>query len=260
MINPKKQSGSALAIISVIIIVIIIAGLGFALWKNATSKTVTQTSTKGETTSTTTDNTSKLIEAHIASTFPSPLSWKYPASWTLTSTGNGPTNPSDTVDQGFTMTSPSGDYSVVYRVGVNGGVGGTCDPTSSGTVQYIREEPINNFAKGQFVEYITDDYTTTESSNAFSGYYYMSAILSNEAAITQAKVGSSRCDFGLSIVTLSKTQNFLLLSAAITLNKFEAKDGSVMPIKDVSLIKEAYNTAEYKDAVNILLSTKYSGQ
>lgn len=256
MNTQRKQAGSALVVISIIIVVVILSGLGFVLWKNLSKTPTTQVSNKKETSQTTTVG---LKEAHVDETFPAPLSWSYPETWTLTSTGSGPTSPDETTEQTFTMTSPSGEYSVTYRVGVNGGLGGTCSPEDVGTVQYVEKKPTDAFKKAQFVEYIGDSYTITNSVKELEGYYYKSVLLDNTASIQQTKVGSSVCDFGLSIISLSEKQGYTLLGASIEIKSFSTEDGYIKPVKDISTIKDAFNTPEYKDAVNILVSTKYNG-
>jgi hypothetical protein len=258
MIKSHKESGSALAVISIVGVVLILAGLGFIFWQNSIGKPTVKDSTQSANKTT---STVKLKEGKVDASFPSPFSWSYPETWSIETTGGGPVNAGETSVQNFNITSPSGKYTVSYRVAVEGGIGGSCDPSES-EVQYVRQEPIASFENGRFVEFIGDYNNTVDTKKEFLGYYYRSEINDNTDAVRQAKIGSSYCVFGLSAVQLSGKMNYTLLGASISIKDLgEIVEGAPMRlVQDVDSIKKAFDTSEYKEAVEILLSTKYSGQ
>ncbi|HEY5695524.1 MAG TPA: hypothetical protein VIQ80_01690, partial [Candidatus Saccharimonadales bacterium] len=215
------------------------------------------TTATSQTIATTTPPQEKMKTGAIDSLFPATLSWSYPESWSLQSEGHGPHSESDTVIQTITLTSPSKKYQVVYKVGANGGLGGRCDPNDSymGKIQHISRKPTTNYPGAVFVEFIVDMHSGANGVINFDGYKYTSALYNNVQQVQQAAVGSSVCDLYLkNIFKLSDTYNTQLLSAEILLKDIDTANGTLP--KDLNVIKNQYTTAEYQQAVNILLSTQ----
>lgn len=249
--NKQKQNGSIALVITVLIVVIILGIVGAITWKNISSNESKKTP---EQTSSETKN--NLKEASVDPSFPKPLSWKYPDDWTIDSTGQGPKDNSDTATQSFTLTSPSGKYSVIYQVGVNGGRGGACTAEDAGTVQYISQKATPTLQGGRFVEFIGTIIDTASPKKETAGYFYRSGITNDSTEIQSAKVGTSVCFYGLGGLMLDEKTNYDLLSASIQLNDFIDRDGDTKPVDSVEPFKTAFESDEYKQAVEILLSTK----
>lgn len=254
----QNQNGSALIVVAIIIVVAILAALGFVFWKDLTKK---PTSSSTKTTSQTTTATPVAMKTvRVNSSFPSPLSWSYPANWSITNSTQGTIAAGDTGEQTFIMTSPSGNYKVTYLVGIGGGRGGTCQADEAGTLQYIREESISGFSGGKFVEYIDSVYDPTNGAMKFLGYYYRTDIFPNTQAIQNAAVGSSVCTVAFPGVTLDADSNYVLLGASISIKSLDPKNpqDDPQPVQSIDTIKQAYNSDEYKQATNILLSTEFN--
>ena len=254
--NQQKQTGSAHVVVIVVLIIALVGALGFVFWQNFVNKyhdTEQTHSTSKESTPEV-----KLKVAQIDELFPVKLSWSYPEDWTITSKGSGPKTETETTEQIITLTSPSKDYEVAYRVGSNGSYGGSCSPEDAGTLQYVRRESIVNFSKAIFLESIADNYSVINSQKKFEGYLYGSGLANNEDRVTNAEVGDSTCVLPLSGIRLSNISDTVLLSANIKIKKVETTDqyGDTQPIKDTATITKAYDSKEYKDAIAILKSTQ----
>lgn len=249
--NKQNQNGSVLVVVSAIIIAIILGVVGAVAWKNITNNDQSTTNTSNNST----EKEEQLKEAAVDSSFPMPISWKYPKEWKVESTGSGPKSQNDTAVQSFTLTSPSSKYSVLYQVGMNGGRGGACDPTAAGTVKYIRKESVSGLKEAAFVEFIGDSYRDASLEQKPTNYYFRSGITSDTPDVQAAKIGTTNCFFGIGGLTLDKEANYDLLGASIRLNDFTEADGTNKLVEDVDQLKTALNTDEYKQAVAILLST-----
>ena len=247
--NKQKQNGSALAIIVIILIVAVIVALGFAVWQNSTVKDTSPTQSTPSNQNSPVVPLRKFKTAQIDDTFPAKLSWIYPESWTIKSEGSGPKNPSDTTTQKFTITSPSSKYEVIYYVGINGGLGGACEPGSD-KLQLVESKPVTNFSKSIFLE------TISGSSN---GYAYKSALYQNDTNTQSISEGDSMCKIYLrNVIPLTEDGNMVILAAEINIKQFDSTDRygptEIYP-KDISTIEKTFLDSEYKDAVRILLST-----
>lgn len=259
----KKQNrnGSAGVIIVIVCIVAIISVLAFVFLRQTKNQSDDSKNKSPATSSQLPQKkTVALKEARVDSAFPAPLSWSYPENWSISNSTQGIIAVGQTGEQVFTLTSPSGSIAVSYLIGIGGGRGGTCSPEYAGTIQYIREEQINGLALGRFVESINDVYDTTSGTKNLIGYSYHTDIYPNTRAIQNATVGSSVCVLGLSGVTLEADSDYMLLGATVTIKglKLSTTGSGVTAISDISSIKNAFNTEEYKQATDILLSTKFN--
>src|SRR6202008_2014623 len=92
--------------------------------------------------------------ASFDDSFPAKFSFAYPSNWTMSEEHDGtlPVKSGEPATQTITITSLSGKYSVSYRVGINGGLGGNCQEEYVGKyVKFTREE-ITKFSGASFVE------------------------------------------------------------------------------------------------------------
>jgi len=225
----------------------LLSTLGFVLWRHLkpVATPSDQSTSRSETVSAV-----KLKTAHIDASFPAKLSWSYPETWTIASEGNGPTEPSDTAVQKFTLTSPSKKYEVVYNVGINGGIGGTCEPGID-KLQSIKTTQVSGFNKGVFVEDI--------HGSSQEGFTYSSGLFKNNSDVLNARPGDSECNMYLrNVIPLTDDGRMVILAAQVNIKQFDSTDQygptKIYP-KDTATIKEAFENKEYEDGVNILLST-----
>lgn len=245
--NKQKQKGSALVILTIILVIAIVAALGFVVWQNITKKD--STSFQEPSNNNTAEPVVKSKTAQIDPTFPAKLSWTYPENWTIKSEGSGPKNPSDTVTQKFTLTSPNNKYEVIYYVGINGGLGGTCEPGGD-ALKLVQRTAVPNFDKTVFMEIIAE---------TPDGFRYKSSLFQNNNDIQSIKEGDSYCKTYLGyIIPLTEDGNMVILAAEINIKQFDSIDQygptEIYP-KEISTIENVFADTEYKEAVNILLST-----
>ncbi len=254
--NKQKQKGSLEIIGVIVVVLLLVGGIGFIAWNNFVKKDATESVVK-ETEKEEVKEAREYKTVEIADSFPVKLSTRYPADWTLIVVGEGPKAGSDDpVQQKISVTSPSKEYTVSYMVIARGGLGGTCDQDTSGAIQSISRDPVAGFGDALFVETTVDEIRTTDGRAAFG---YVSGLYSNDDRVKDIKVTDSFCELGrINYIKLSDTLDTGLIDANIKINKLESlqSDGSLTSITDVSLIKSGFETAEYKDAVQILKSMK----
>ena len=244
--NKQNQHGSASVIIIIVLVIAIIAALGFTLWQKLQPTTATspQASMVSES-----PQPAKYKIGQIDDSFPAKLSWSYPESWTVTSEGNGPMNLSDTTTQKFIITPPSKKYEVIYYVGWNGGLGGSCEPGED-KLQLVQRTALTGYDAAQFMEVV--------HGSAVEGYTYISGLFDNAATVQAAKVGDSFCDIYLrNIINLNNDGKQVILAAQINIKQFVSadEDGNAVSQKESKTIQQAFDDPEYKEATKILLST-----
>lgn len=258
--NKRNKNGSIYFVVLLLVILAVASVLSFVFWKNFINKDNVVKNEEGQTGHIVHDIPKKeLITGRIDSLFPASLTWNYPANWSIESQGSGPHSEAETAEQIISLTSPSGNYQVVYRISANGGLGGTCDPKSAGNIHYIRKEPIDKFDKTLFVEYIknVDPWDGIEGEVNSNNYTYESSILNGRASVQQAQVDSSFCDLYLAeVINLSEKYNTRLLSAEIKIKDLDSAEKQGLFAQNINDIKKYYEDIEYKQAVDILLSTK----
>ncbi len=239
----------------IIIALIVSFGLaGYFVWKDITTAQQPET-LKTITPETEEDKPALLKTASVDSTFPVAVSWEYPEDWTYASMGSGPTQPGDSTVQTLTMTSPSGDYSVIIRAGANGGLGGACDPTSGNTLLTLKKRPDALLENTTHLEFISEG---EPSSNA---YAYGSGLY-KAAETSTVVVGSSFCDIYLrGIFEITEQEAMVLMSPRVIVNQLEqTSETTPNPLaKDAISVEEIsalFETDEYDQAVAILLSLR----
>ena len=186
-----------------------------------------------------------------------PLTWEYPESWTVKSTGGGPVAYGEVVTQTITLTSPSKKFEVVYKVGANNEVKNNCRNESPAKIQHIGTKPIEGLDDAIFVESVTDLYTRADNKPDWiaQGQTYASAIFKTDDSITNAKIDSN----DVCAVTLpsgiSLSPNVTLLEAKIKLIDVDKVIADDITVSKGNIMWQ-YENAEYQQAVSILLSTK----
>lgn len=246
--NKQNQNGSAAVVIIVILLVVIVGVLGFVLWQNLT----TTGNKSAQDVSKNNDENEPVVKsktAQIDASFPANLSWTYPESWTIKSEGGGPKNDSDTAVQKFTLTSPNGRYDVIYNVGFNAGLGGSCQPGGD-ALQSVGRTVVPGFEKSVFMEAIAE---------ADKGFKYNSGLFQNNIDVQNVKTGDSFCKIYLkNVIPLTEDGKMVILAAEVNIKELDSFDEygptEIYP-NDISTIEEAFEDPEYKDAVKILLST-----
>ena len=249
MEDKQSQTGSAHAIIIILLVIALLGGLGFVFWQNfAKSKSETK-QTKTAQNSVTANKSSgssakinevKLTEIaadHVASTN---LAIKYPSSWIMTHEQASPVSDGDitVVGENYNISSPNKE--IVVKLGLtNGGVGGTCDKTNGDGLLQINPEEIPNYPNTRFVSYYGAD-------------YYFAGIQSNDEKNKSIKVGDSVCDLGLTgVITPIKSNLYenvnLLLSIEFPTIGHNGKSS-------VEKFKQSLTTEDYKIAKRIIES------
>ena len=253
--NKQKQKGSIEIISITVVVLLIIAGVGYVAWNAYAKRSDNQTPVQShETNRDVAKREFKTVQ--IADTFPVKLTTRYPADWALTVEGSGPKESDDSaVQQKISLSSPSKKYTVSYMVISRGGLGGTCIPEMSGDIKSITRDPVAGFDDALFVEATTHG----RSPDGRDSFGYTSGLYADSDEIKDVKEGDSLCKLGLiNSIKLSDTLDTGIVNANITINNLNEGQSSVgmTTVSDISLITNSFETAEYKDAVQILKSMK----
>lgn len=247
----NQKGFSVVEVIMVIVIVGLIGAVGWLVYDRQQDKSETQEQKTSITTESKSEPAEEMKIAYFEKSFPAQLSFSYPASWKLTEESGGPlTKPGQTVGHVFTVTSPSKKYSVVFHANTNGGLGGYCTPSEEGKLISLSASKLQNFTNASFVQAIYP------VSHGISGYDFDTELMETDG-IAGVEEGDSRCELYLDgVIDLTAKENFTLSQAYIDI-KGLTNDGSEdfeFPAS-VEEIKQAFETAEYKQAVEILKST-----
>lgn len=252
----RSQRGSVEIIIAIVAVVLILGAVGFVFWQNMSKKTsepvannqVAKTEDKPEV---------KKLETKINDAFGVSLSMRYPETWKLQSSIEGPVPLDETKTatiETVTLTSPSAKYSVVYKIAANGGLGGTCDINDSqnGTISQFTYEAIESFAGKYFA--------TSILKSAQGKYIGYSGIIDEGSLypLSAIKAGDSRCKLYLTdIIQLKKEQNVTVLDMSIHVKDMETSlNYSENVTSTQEQISAAFSGSEYDEAKAILMSTK----
>lgn len=246
MKNKKSQSGSAHAIIVIILVIALLGSLGFIFWQNfVQSKNTPDQNKNNQTINKSTENSAKtnvsneiaLTESITDNTVGTGLTLKYPSNWLLSDFKSY--NQDGLRSEQYNITSPSGDIKIHYLLG-NGGVGGTCEKLSGDEIIQINAEEMPTYPDARFVTYYGKD-------------YYAAVVQPNTASVKSVKVGDSGCDFGISGILSPIKNNYSInnvsLSLTIELPKIGYKGAS-----SVEKFKELIKTDDFKTAKSIVES------
>lgn len=260
MLN-KNQKG--IGHVALFVVIVLFAAVGFAGWRvyqsQINDEPATQKTTEENTERQSANNKpdAQMTTYSMDSSFPEKLSFTYPKAWVLsekTDEGELPLEPGETVFQTVTITSPSKKYTVQYDVIANSGLGGSCTPDEASKIESIDGLSLGEFPDASFVE-------TIYSKN--SKYGYFSGIMETKS-IADVKPEDSVCEIYLDqVIKLSGKENFTLTGAVIKIDGLgepgvdSAYSSNDTPAK--SVIEKAFNTKEYKQAVDTIKSTSFSG-
>lgn len=236
----KKQSGFAhLAIVTVVLAVVVVGLLGYVFWQNFMQPKASTLNASN--TSNTTPKTDKnetvpevVLDSEIVAQTTVKFAMNYPSSWTKTYTQG---SESSGVQESFKLTSPSGNISVYFQVGLSG-VGGTCDTQD---MNYVIEQgeydTVPKFASVQYIEAITHVRQ--------QDVYYFAAGLRTASTVTPIKAGDQACSVGMFLFQYAGLTN----GASIILNNVKSGQHSTLAEATAAL-----NSDEYATARRILIS------
>jgi hypothetical protein len=91
------------------------------------------------------------------------------------------------------------------------------------------------------------------------GFTYNSSLFKNKSDVLSTKVGESFCNIYLrDVIPLTNDGKMVILAAQVNIKQFDSTEQygptKIYP-KDIATIKKAFDDPEYKNAINILLST-----
>jgi|GEM_PF-2708939 hypothetical protein len=250
--NLKRQRGSVTAVIVIVVIIALLGVLGYVFWDKLGNVSLTGNDTQTDKTSAT-GSSKNLVKASFDKSFGINLSFKYPETWTLSKEQSGtfPVAANETSVETLTVKSPDKKYQVVYRLGANGGLGGTCDGEGATQIIAAETEDLKGWQGAKFMRAIaqtrSDKYVTTVG-------------LVDPDSLPYTKPGRSGCGFGLGVINVPSMQYGLtLLDASIhdgKGTKMNIVDG--MSDEGVASEKEArelFSGKTFEEAKTILLST-----
>ena len=246
MTRYQEQKGSIHAVVIILLVIALIGALGWIFWQNFSKKDVpTPNSSKG-TSSQATKEKSKIdtVEGSISSDFGTTLIYDYPKTWKYSSEITG--DKGTAWGQTITLSSPSGNYSVVYGVGQGGGLGGTCSAEEIGTVSTVNYEILSGFPAMSFAVLSLNNMDEVYQDGILSRNGY--AGLVNTSVAQDLKTGDTACKLGYAgMQELDATGNTILSNASIKIRN----------ITSAEEFKKKLSDEEYNQAKTILLSTKH---
>lgn len=243
----KHEQGSVVTVIIVITVVVLISVVGYVLlsklklvpaWRfGASSKDAAKVDDRPR--------------ATFDKSFGIDMSFRYPKTWNIDKKHSGtfPVTANTTSIETYTLTAPDKTYSVVYRLGAGGGVGGTCDEATAPTIVAADSEDVKGWLGVKFVRAIT---------KTKDGKYLTKVGLMPTLFMYKLKTGQSACRFGPGTTDVpSMTLRLTLLDASIH-GKSDMNILSSVPSQGLATEKEAramFSGKTYDEAKVILLST-----
>ena len=254
----KKLDQKGFSVVKSILIFFVIAVLGFAayfVWNR--QKETAQTSTVPRNTVAT--STKKTVSkpqsknGSIDSGFGVMMGFKYPSTWKISSVIEGPMplNSSEgSTTETIELTSPSGAYKVVYKIGANGGLGGACDPEDGGKIAYLNTKPLQSFSSTVYAETFFENVVAEKRNGTVLKTTTMPSIgLMQADEVNATAVQKSACDIYLAdVIKLSDANDVTLIGAKMEI--YELSTGAAL-----ETFKSKLSGAEYQQAKAILLST-----
>lgn len=256
----KTKPGSALVIALIIALVVVSGALGYVYYQNMNKPAETATVTE--------ESESDGVEQKTYTSeaiFPAQLSFSYPTTWKLDVDGTIPTSEDQLSDgqvygQTATVTSPSGAYQVSFPIAYNSGIGGACDPDSSGKLEYVKQYGTSEFDDAIVMATMTKAYSWVNDTQTYAGYQYDIALWDKSAAGSQ--VGDSICDTYMMTLLRMYTPSDeagadqKLMGAQLLINDLPTPDGEVVAYDSQDVILDKMQGEEFDQAIAILLSTK----
>lgn len=243
----NSQTGSAHAIIIVILVLVLIGSLGFIFWQNFIQKktetiaknTTPSTSTSKSTSANKTTPTTEVALTEVAADnfTGTNLALKYPKTWQMTHESVGPTF--DVIIERYKISSPDNKILINFWIS-NGGFGGTCEDVAGDELQYINKEALPSYSNAEYIEYYTPN-----------GYF--AGIRQNNMSIDITKIGDSACNLGPggSVLPVKNSKNIenMALHLDIEFPEIGHKGAS-----SVEKFKDIIKTNDYKTAKRIIHS------
>jgi len=249
--NLRRQNGSATVIIIIVLVIALLGVLGYVfLGKFSQASQSGSDSKTVEPTKTTAPN-EKFETASFDKSFGIDMHFKYPKTWKIEKDHSGafPVSANDSSIESFTLISPDKEYSVVYRLGAGGGIGGTCDDESAATIVAADSKDVDGWSGVKYVLAVT---------KTQSGKYVSKASLVSASTVQNLKIGGSACEFGLGVTAVpSMDLGLTLLDASV----HGSKDMNIVygtsnqGEKSESDARQLFSGSSYDEAKAILLST-----
>jgi len=255
MHRSSRQQGSAHTVIIVVLVIALLAALGFVFWQNVIKKDSSeQTSQTGQSVAKPDSQpVPTLLDASFNSAFGVATSFQYPSDWKLTRTLTGPIpideNGSTPTREELTVTSPSGEYVVTYRMDSIGGVGGTCDledtPYVIGQLDYVQLDQFKGVSLNELI-----------IKNNTSKTYTYDVSLKRSSFSDGLSAGDRTCmtTVGLAgVLGLDKRRMFGVTAHIVSLDDDK---GVSKNFGSLEAVTKSFSGIEYEQTKAILLSTK----
>ena len=247
----KNQQGSAHLAAVVVIAILVLGVLGFVFWQNfIKADEPVKDAVKDEPAQST-----KLVSATFNPAFGVSTSFEYPSDWKLDRELEGPV-PIDEMgskptNEVLKITSPSGDYSVSYRIDSMGGVGGTCDPEDTPyEVAKLEYDQLNDFRDVSFTQLAVKD-------NRASTYTYDIG-LGRTSFAQSVTAGGPTCTSSVGLAHVLGLEKGRMLRATANIKSLDDASGVSKNLADLKMIEDSTSGKEYTQMKAILLSTKAS--
>jgi len=246
----SKTRGSAHIITIIVLVVALISVLGVVFYQNFIVKSKDSARDASKTTSTAANvvqqPAAKLLNASLSDGFGVKLSFDYPSDWSFSRTTTGPLpiiERGEVTDEKMTVASPSGKFSVHYRVVSTDGYGGVCVPDETGAYVTASYQELTKFSGISYFEATTTAMPITDDGTHSVGE--MSLIKTDAAKLSVA--GASVCVTGYAGMIALNSNGITLVGPGVT----------IAGTKTAEEFKAAAKGTEYEQAKAILLSTAH---
>lgn len=254
----KQLNQKGFSAVEGLIILIVLAAVGFAAFAviSRQKETVQTPTVSSKTATTDTKNTevkTEYKEGSIDSGFGVTLGFTYPSTWKMTSSIEGPmplNSSAGSTTQTIELSSPSGGYKVVYKIGANGGLGGACSPLEGGKIAYLNTKPLQGFNNAAYVETFFENVAADVQNGVVTRTTTMPVIsVMQTNKVSATAVQKSACNLYLAnVIKLSEPNGVTLLGAKMEISN--VSDETML-----ETFKSKLSGAEYEQAKAILLST-----
>ena len=252
------KKGDAHAVIIILLTVALVGALGWIFWQNLDKNKQTANTApvvNAEKNPKSSDDNVAAVKTERATIenfkkYGVDISFSYPETWKVNHTAASNIVTKDAVDETTTVVSPDGMYTVSYRIGANGGLGGMCVPEENGTISSIAYEHLSAATALDFVE------LTTKNND---GTYSRESLLGQAGKSKNLKVNDTACaTYMIGVVPLNPGGEtaVTLLNASIKIKGYnDGESPDQLGKKDVASLDRLYSGKDYEAAKTILLST-----
>jgi hypothetical protein len=241
----KYQGGDAHVVIIVVLILALLGALGFVAYQNFIVK-------KSADGSAMTESDQKPVETTTTARFAfnnAVYAAEYPKDWSkkvLDQAGNG-----------YEFRNPDETVKVRFEV-AEGGIGGSCDPTSPLKVRFYKVSSAGVTKLGKTPAYLVETMTDADGG----GYNYKIG-LTEDGGETHAAVGDSHCTVayvGIAARLIVDIQTNVIEQpttiAEIEFPKLAEDKTNPRKVKEMQPVKDMLASSDYKAAVKLLESTR----